>query len=83
MLACLLKNILTGATIGHNKNGYFLASPGSVVWNDIYAAMGAALLRHGIVDDDKVIEADEQALQLMAKALGCTPDTVSLEMGGT
>lgn len=82
MYVCLLNNILKGIGIDHSKKGFYLASPGPVAWNDLYAAMSKRLFERGLVDDEKVHDADEAALAQMAKGLECGPEMVSLQMGG-
>jgi hypothetical protein len=77
-----LRNILEGKDIGHGKNGYFLASSGSVAWNDLYSAMAKGLAKHDAVDNDSVKDADGKALEEMGKALGCPKEFVSLQLSG-
>ncbi|KAF2105551.1 hypothetical protein BDV96DRAFT_359458 [Lophiotrema nucula] len=79
----ILRKILEGEEIGYGKNGYFLASSGSVPWNDLYAAMARALAQHGAVDDEAVKEADEGVLKKMGEALKCSPDFVAVQLAGT
>jgi hypothetical protein len=67
---------------GNGKDGYYLASPGSVAWLDIYEAMARALAKQGVVDDEIVQRADESTLSLMAKALDCPPAAVAIQLGG-
>lgn len=79
----ILRQILLGNNIGHNKNGFFLAASGSVPWNDIYSAIAKALTKRGIVDDDKVEQADGPALAKMVDALQVTPPSaVPVQLGG-
>jgi nucleoside-diphosphate-sugar epimerase len=78
----MLRAILEGRDIGHGKQGYYLASPGSVVWDDLYAAIGQSMKKRGIVDDASVGEVDEEVLQEMAAALNCTKDYVTMMVGG-
>lgn len=65
------------------KHGFYLASSGSVKWRDLYAAMGVALQKHGVVDDAQVREADEDARKEMAGGMGCPPELVGLHLGGS
>lgn len=78
----ILRKILAHEDIGHGKNGYFLASPGSVAWEDIYEAMAKGLAKRGVIDDATVMTADDKVLQKMADALGGPKDFVSFQLGG-
>ncbi|EFX03662.1 NAD dependent epimerase dehydratase family protein [Grosmannia clavigera kw1407] len=78
----LLRAILAEENPDYGKNGYYLASPGSVAWQDIYVAMAAALARWGIVDDASVKTADETALANVGAALGQPAELVRLMLGG-
>ncbi|KAI1822924.1 hypothetical protein F4861DRAFT_358681 [Xylaria intraflava] len=78
----LARRILAGDNPSHGKNGFYLASPGSVAWDDLYAAIAASLAKRGLVVDDEVVPADEQNLKDMGAALGCPPNLVSLHIGG-
>ena len=73
---------MAGENPGYGKNGYYLASPGSVAWDDLYGAMGTALLRHKLVDDDTVIPASEEDVEAMAAALGVPKEFVGVSLGG-
>ncbi|KAI8170063.1 hypothetical protein K4K49_005438 [Colletotrichum sp. SAR 10_70] len=64
----LLRAILNGDNPGSGKNGYYLASAGSVAWDDLYAAMAKALFKRGIISTDEVMQADQKAVDIMAKA---------------
>jgi nucleoside-diphosphate-sugar epimerase len=78
----ILRAILEGRDIPHGKQGYYLASPGSVAWDDFYAAVGKAMMERGAVDYAGVEEADEEVLQRMGDALGCPKDFVWIMVGG-
>jgi len=78
----LLKSILRNENPEYGKNGYYLASSGSVPWCDIYAAMAKALANRGIIDSPEVKKADEAALDKMAQALGCPTELVAVQLGG-
>ncbi len=78
----ILRSILSGQDGGHGKNGYYLASPGSVAWNDIYSAMAKALKKRGVVDTDAVTQADDAILEKMGEALGCPKEFVGVQLGG-
>lgn len=79
----LLRKILSEEAIGHNRHGYYLASPGSVAWADLYEEMAKALVQHGAVDDETLHEASDKSLEEAAKALGCPKEFVPVEMGGS
>lgn len=44
--------------------------------------MGAALLKHGVIDDGQVELADRPALEKMAKGIGYPPEFVAFSLGG-
>jgi hypothetical protein len=79
----LLKSILSGANPGYGKNGYYLASSGSVAWIDIYTAMAKGLAKRNVVNNDTIIKADDAALELMGQALRCPKEMVTVQLGGT
>ncbi|CAN9343833.1 unnamed protein product [Alternaria alternata] len=78
----LLKSILSGENPGYGKDGYYLASSGSMAWYDIYAAMAKALAKRGVISSPDVERADDAALDKMAQALGCPKDMVAVQLGG-
>jgi nucleoside-diphosphate-sugar epimerase len=78
----ILRGILEGRDIGSGEGGYFLASPGSVAWDDIYAAMAKALKKRGVVDDETVVEADKAALEKMGEGMECPAEFVPMQLGG-
>ncbi|KIW92777.1 uncharacterized protein Z519_06626 [Cladophialophora bantiana CBS 173.52] len=72
---------------GCGKHGYYLASSGHVVWEDLYAAMGTRLAQRGLVDGDPttagtVEHATDDVLGKMGAALGCPKELVALHLGG-
>jgi hypothetical protein len=73
---------LAGKQPGNGKNGYYLASTGSVAWLDLYEAMAKALAKRGAIEDEKVLRADEEAVGRMAQALKCPPEAVAIQLGG-
>lgn len=79
----LLRKILREESIGCNREGYYLASPGSVSWADLYKAMAKPLVQYGAVEDDTLHEASDESLDAAAKALGCPKEFVPVEMGGS
>ena len=78
----ILRGILENKDIGHGKEGYYLGSSGSVAWDDIYSQFAKALAKRGLVDDDAVKDADDEALDGMAAALNCSRDFVAVQLGG-
>lgn len=78
----ILRKILSGEDPGHGKQGYYLASPGSVVWDDLYTAMAAALARRNVVGDDSVVPANQAILKRIGEELDCPPEFVSVQLGG-
>ncbi|KAH9903842.1 hypothetical protein F4778DRAFT_101825 [Xylariomycetidae sp. FL2044] len=78
----ILRKILAGENPPHGKEGYYLASPGSVVWDDLYAAMATALAKRNIVDDASVALADDQIIGKMAEAMKISPEYVPFSLGG-
>ncbi|KAJ6070383.1 hypothetical protein N7467_011702 [Penicillium canescens] len=78
----IMRKILFEQEIPHGKTGYYLASSGSVPWNDIYGAMAKSLASRQIIDTDTVELADGNALEKMGHALGCPKALVPLFLGG-
>ncbi|RFU73817.1 nad dependent epimerase dehydratase family [Trichoderma arundinaceum] len=67
----LLAAILSGnSNPDHGRHGYYLPS-GSVAWDNIYSHMGAALAKKSIVEDERVMLADDVALEAMSRGLNC------------
>ena len=79
----LLRAILNHEDIPSNKQGYYLASSGSVAWEDLYSGIGKALAARGLVDDASVTQADDAALERMGEALDCDKPFVPVHLGGT
>lgn len=78
----ILRTILGGKELGHDKSGFFLASSGSVAWDDLYTAMASALAKRNIIGDDSVVPANNSILEQMGEALGCPPQFVPVQIGG-
>lgn len=78
----ILRGILEGRDIGHGENGYFLASPGSVAWDDIYAAMAKALKKRGVIDDETIKKADQETMEKMGEGMECPAEFVPMQLGG-
>ncbi|KAK9481598.1 hypothetical protein V1527DRAFT_115328 [Lipomyces starkeyi] len=78
----MLRNMLLGHDIGYNKHGFYLASSGSVAWNELYRAIATALAKRNVLDDDTVEQADDAALAKMGEALGVPPSLVPVMLGG-
>ncbi|KAJ9621395.1 hypothetical protein H2204_011956 [Knufia peltigerae] len=79
----ILRSILAGENPSHGKQGYYLAASGSIAWKDLYSVMAQTLVDHDVVDDATVVPASDEALEMMAKGLGCPKESVSLQLGGT
>ncbi|KAK7957784.1 NAD(P)-binding protein [Apiospora saccharicola] len=82
----ILRRILKGGGegLGSGRNGYYLAASGSVAWDDLYAAMAAALAKRdgNVIDDTRIEMADRAALEKMGEAIGCPPEFVPVHLGG-
>ena len=78
----LLAKILGNENPDYGKNGYYLASPGSVAWDDLYSAIAKSLKKRKIIDDDDVRTADDAILEKMATALKTTKEFVPVQLGG-
>lgn len=78
----LLSKILEGENVDHGRHGYYLASSGSVAWEDLYSGIAKCLLQKGVIDDDEIPLADDPALQKMAAALGVPKEFVAFSLGG-
>ncbi|KAF9876568.1 nad dependent epimerase dehydratase family protein [Colletotrichum karsti] len=78
----ILRSILNNENPGSGRKGYYLASPGSVVWDDIYASMAKALYKRGVIETDEVVQADENALGAMAQGMGVDLPLVELGLAG-
>ncbi|KAK3053497.1 hypothetical protein LTR09_005666 [Extremus antarcticus] len=78
----LVRRILDGSQPPSGKNGYYLAASGSVVWEELYAAMAEALAQRGEVEDSRVERASDDALAGMAAALGSPKEFVAFQLGG-
>lgn len=78
----MLQKILSGEDLDYGKNGYYLASPGSVKWADIYTAMAKGLAKRNVVDSDEVKQADDAAQEKIGQALGFPKEMVGVQIGG-
>lgn len=79
----LLRQILDKKDLPHGKEGYYLASPGLVAWEDIYAAIAGALHKRGVIDSPELTFADDAVLEKMAPALGVDGKSSTLgKIGG-
>ncbi|KAI1205596.1 NAD(P)-binding protein [Annulohypoxylon truncatum] len=78
----LLRKILIDGNPSHGKNGYYLASSGSIAWDDLYSAAGSALAKRGVVSSGEVEMADDQIMEEMGAALGAPKEFVPLQLGG-
>jgi hypothetical protein len=73
---------LKGQQPPHGKNGYYLASPGSIAWVDLYEAMAKRLYDKGVIETKEVTRAGEADIAEMAKGLGVPSKYVRLQLGG-
>ncbi|KAM7206009.1 NAD(P)-binding protein [Rhypophila sp. PSN 637] len=81
----LLKGILQGgeSSPDHGRNGFYLASSGNVVWDDLYEAMAKTLAKRGVIKDGTIVQADQSTLEKMGAALdGAPAEFVSVYVGG-
>ncbi|KAF2640582.1 NAD(P)-binding protein [Massarina eburnea CBS 473.64] len=79
----ILRAALQDRDIGHGKQGYYLASSGSVAWADIYEAMGKTLKERGAVDVEGVhVGPSVEEMGKMGEALGSPPELVRWATGG-
>ncbi|KAK8165518.1 hypothetical protein IWX90DRAFT_500540 [Phyllosticta citrichinensis] len=78
----LTKAILNGSNPEYGKRGFYLASSGSVGWDDIYSATAKALAKRGVIKDATVKTATDEALQAMANALDVQKKSVVVKIGG-
>lgn len=81
-LALLAKMLTAADNLPYGRQGYYLASSGSVAWEDLYAAIAAPLARRGVVSTANVPLADDVALEKMAEALTGGKEMVRLHLGG-
>ncbi|PSN71990.1 NAD(P)-binding protein [Corynespora cassiicola Philippines] len=82
LYARILERILAGEEVGSGREGWFLASSGSVRWRDLYEAMAVALKKRGVVETEDVLKADDEVLGKMSEAWGCEKDFVEVMLGG-
>ena len=81
----MLRAMLKGGSSNpppNGKQGYYLAASGSVAWADLYAAIARALAQRGVIEDDIVEPATDEAVSKMAAAFGCPKGLVPLQLGG-
>lgn len=53
-----------------------------MAWDDINFAMAKGLVSEGVIKDATIKSADQNVLEAMAKALGCSKDLVPVQLGG-
>lgn len=78
----ILRAILKGQNVPNGKQGYYLASSGNVVWNDLYKAMVKRLYERGVIESDEVRPAGEAEPQKMAEGLKSPSNMVRAQLGG-
>ncbi|OWY47487.1 NAD(P)-binding protein [Alternaria alternata] len=76
----LIRSMLQERSIGYGKSGYYIASSGSIAWDDIYDAYSLELKRRGVVDDETVKDADDSTQEKMAEILDGIP--AKIQLGG-
>jgi hypothetical protein len=74
--------MLSGANPDYGLHGFYLASSGSVAWDDLYVAMAQSLHRRGVVKSDEVPLADRATLESMGTAIGIPADLVNWALAG-
>ena len=78
----ILHGILAGENIGSGKDGYYLASPGSVAWSDLYTAVAQTLAERGVIKSATVEQASDAHLEKMGAGIGCPKEVVVVQLGG-
>jgi hypothetical protein len=78
----LLRNILGNKSPSYGKQGYYLASSGSVEWEKLYQAFAQTLFKRGAVDSPSVKTASDAELDKAASDLGWPRELVNLLIGG-
>jgi nucleoside-diphosphate-sugar epimerase len=76
----LIRSMLQERSIGYGKSGYYIASSGSVAWDDIYNAYSIELKKRSVVDDEMVKDADDSTQEKMAEILDGIP--AKIQLGG-
>ncbi|KAF2226850.1 hypothetical protein BDZ85DRAFT_272054 [Elsinoe ampelina] len=76
------REILEGRDIDSGKDGFYLASSGLVVWDDLYDAMAKALVKQSVVKDASVKLASREERSQIAKALGVPEERVEFNFSG-
>ena len=78
----LLRAMLENKNPDHGRQGYYLASSGRVVWDDLYAAMAVALAKRNVVKTGTVGFADDATLEKIAASLGTSPAELGMYLAG-
>ncbi|KAF2137089.1 uncharacterized protein K452DRAFT_291870 [Aplosporella prunicola CBS 121167] len=78
----ILRAILSDQNPDHGKNGFYLASPGNVAWEDMYAAFAQALAAKGVIDSAELELVDDVSLGKMAEALKVSAPSVRVKISG-
>ncbi len=84
LYVALLRGVLAGKCVGSGRRGYFLASSGGVVWDELYGNMAGRLKERGVVKSGEVSSArgNGSVLKKMGEGMGCPPELVGLMLGG-
>ncbi|KAI1384351.1 NAD(P)-binding protein [Hypoxylon trugodes] len=78
----LLRKILAENNPNHGRNGYYLASSGSIAWDDLYDSVATALAKQNVVSDSSVALANDSILEGMGAAIGYPKEFVHVQLGG-
>jgi hypothetical protein len=78
----MIKAMVTDQHPGYGKQGYYLASSGKVLWDDIYASIAKALKKRGVISSCKVQDMTDGALAQIAAAQGVETSSVRVKMAG-
>jgi nucleoside-diphosphate-sugar epimerase len=78
----ILRGILEGRDVGSGKQGYYLASSGSLSWLDIYSRMAIRLEERGVVETKSVERAGDKEMVAMGEALAAPKELVQVHLGG-
>lgn len=78
----MIKAIVTDQNPDYGQQGYYLASSGKVLWDDIYASIAKALKKRGVISSCKVENMTDEALTKIAAAQGVDTPSVRVKMAG-
>lgn len=78
----MIKAMVADQNPNHGRDGFYLASSGSVAWHDIYVAMARALKKRGVIASDEVAHFTDEALAKYAEAQGVDLPSVKVKIAG-